>query len=77
MEENRVRFEAQLARLEEIVKKMESGEAMLDEMLALFEEGTALVRSCSELLASAEQKVVMLTKGKDGEWNESAFQSAE
>ena len=31
-------FEAALLRLEEIVRSMESGTAMLDESLALFEE---------------------------------------
>ena len=35
-------FEAALARLEEIVSAMESGDAMLDKSLALFEEGVGL-----------------------------------
>jgi exodeoxyribonuclease VII small subunit len=60
-------FEQQIARLEEIVALMEQGDAPLAESLALFDEGTALVKSCSGLLDAAEQKVVKLMKGSDGE----------
>lgn len=59
-------FEASVRRLEEIVKKLESGELPLDEAMALYEEGTALVRSGSKLLDEAELKVSRLTKGADG-----------
>lgn len=75
--EKTVQFEAQLARLEEIVKSMENGEETLDSMLALFEEGIGLVKSCSDILEKAEQKVSLLTRGKDGEWNEHDFETAE
>ena len=60
-------FEEQLARLEEIVSLLERGDAQLKDSLALFEEGTKLVGSCSALLDSAEQQVVKLQKGPDGE----------
>lgn len=59
-------FEASMARLEEIVKKMERGDAPLAESLQLFEEGTALVRQCGTLLDEAELTVVKLAKGPDG-----------
>ncbi len=75
--ENNVQFEAQLARLDQIVKQMESGQTALDEMLTLFEEGTGLVKSCSEILKNAEQKVVLLAKTKDGEWDEQDLGSVE
>ena len=59
-------FEAAIARLEEIVRALESGSAPLDESLALFEEGVGLVKLCSERLDNAEQKVTLLTKNPDG-----------
>ena len=51
-------FESSLARLEEIVRAMESGDAMLDESLALYEEGVKLVKFCTKTLDAAEQKVM-------------------
>jgi len=59
-------FEAALARLEETVRLLESGNAPLDESLALFEEGIALVKLCNGKLDAAEQKVVKLRVGGDG-----------
>ena len=43
-------FETAMKRLEEIVRTMERGELPLEESLKLFEEGTALVRSCTKQL---------------------------
>lgn len=60
-------FEESMARLEEIVSILERGESTLDESLALFEEGTKLVAACSKQLDQAEQKILKLTKGPDGE----------
>jgi exodeoxyribonuclease VII small subunit len=56
-----------MARLEKIVAKLEKGDASLDESIALFEEGTKLAAECSKTLDQAEQSVVRLTKGADGE----------
>lgn len=66
-------FEAALARLEEIVGKMESGNAMLDESLSLYEEGVKLIQFCSKALDDAEQKVMILQKGEDGKLTEKDF----
>ena len=41
--------------------------------MKLFEEGTGLIRSCGEMLDSAEQKVVRLRKGPDGAPEELPF----
>ena len=41
----------------EIVETLEKGESKLDEMLALYEEGTALLRRANALLADAEERV--------------------
>ena len=67
-------FEQSLARLEEIVKLLEKGDAPLAESLGLFEEGAGLIRSCGKLLDEAEQTVVQLRKGPDGEPEELPFQ---
>ena len=67
-------FETAMKRLEEIVRTMERGELPLEESLKLFEEGTALVRSCTKQLDEAEMKVVKLMKGPDGEPVEQEFE---
>lgn len=59
-------FEAAMARLEEIVRMLESGNAPLDTSLTLFEEGVALVKLCNSRLDAAEQKVKILTDAGDG-----------
>ena len=53
---------------------LEKGNMPLAESLGLFEEGTALMKRCTELLDAAEQKVVMLKKGADGEPVELPFE---
>lgn len=60
-----VSFEQSLDRLEEIVRHLEKGDLPLSDSLALYEEGTALIASCSKQLDEAEQKVVKLRKGPD------------
>lgn len=59
-------FEEALARLEEIVGRMEAGEVSLDASLALFEEGVALSRLCATRLDEAEKRIVVLLEAKDG-----------
>lgn len=67
-------FEKNLARLEEIVKLLERGDAALAESLGLFEEGAGLVKDCTRLLDEAEQRVVQLRKGGDGTPEELPFE---
>lgn len=59
-------FEDAMARLEDTVHALESGELPLDKSLAVFEEGIGLIRLCNEKLAEAEQKVKLLTQSEDG-----------
>ena len=70
-------FEQKMARLEEIVSKLEKGDAQLSDSLQLFEEGTKLVGECRAELDSAEQQVVKLMKGSDGAPVETEFASEE
>ena len=53
-------FEAALARLEKIVHELEEGQLSLSESLKLYEEGTAKLGRCRELLADAEQRIELL-----------------
>jgi len=53
-------FEKKLARLEEIVGKMEGGDLALEDSLKFFEEGVKLSRECNLQLSQAEQKVKVL-----------------
>ena len=70
-------FEQKMARLEEIVAKLEKGDAQLSDSLQLFEEGTRLVSACRGELDKAEQQVVKLMKGADGAPVETEFASEE
>lgn len=70
-------FEAAIARLEEILQILESGEADLSQSLKLYEEGISLTRSCTELLEKAEQSVKMLQMGPDGSAELVDFQKTE
>lgn len=67
MAAKKMTFEQALARLDEIVRGLEKGELPLNDSLKLFEEGTALITTCSKMLDEAEQKVVKLKKGADRE----------
>lgn len=62
-----MKFEEALNRLSEVVRILESGEASLDESIALFEEGIKLSKQCTNLLESAEQKVRFLQQENIGE----------
>lgn len=67
MGENKVSFEQNLKRLEEIVRALESSDAELEKSLALFEEGTALVRSCTKELDEAQMRITVLSKEQTDE----------
>ncbi|NKB22821.1 MAG: exodeoxyribonuclease VII small subunit [Kiritimatiellae bacterium] len=58
-------FEASLQRLETIVKEMETGSLDLEKMMAHFEEGMQLVKTCSAKLNEVEKKIEVLVKKKD------------
>ena len=67
MDDKRPTYEKAVKRLEEIVKKLESGAAPLDESIALFSEGAELVKTCTAILDEAEQKVKRLTESEKSE----------
>ena len=63
---NETAFESAVERLEQIVEAMEGGELALEEMLERYEEGTRLVKLCSEKLAAAEKRIEMVTRNAAG-----------
>lgn len=59
-------FEANMQRLEQIVRAMERGDVALDESLKLFQEGTELVKNCAKMLDEAELQVKKVMTAADG-----------
>ena len=57
---DKLSFEENLNKLEELVKKLESGENSLDEAVKLYQEGIALAKVCHEELKQAEEVIVKL-----------------
>ena len=59
-------LEQTLARLEEIVARLDEERMDLGEALALFEEGVSHLRSAAGVLTEAEARVRKLTEQADG-----------
>jgi exodeoxyribonuclease VII small subunit len=60
-------FEAALKRLEEIVRRLESGDAPLDESIELYGEGDRLRQQCESRLQAAQAKIEKIHIGRDGQ----------
>jgi exodeoxyribonuclease VII small subunit len=58
-------FEAAIAELESIVKKLEEGDLPLEQSLALYERGVQLSRFCHGRLEDAERRIDILTDRGD------------
>lgn len=69
---NEMTFESAMARLEQIVRALEGGNVPLEDLISLFDEGTKLVKLCTERLDKAEEKVRLLQM-KDGVLTEEEF----
>jgi len=59
-------FEAALRALEEIVKRLESGDVPLDDSITLYERGEALRRLCQARLDAAQARIESIVAGPDG-----------
>ncbi|HUU31764.1 MAG TPA: exodeoxyribonuclease VII small subunit [Phycisphaerae bacterium] len=70
-------FEARLARVEEIVERLESGEAGLDESLRLYAEGAELIKACRKTLKDAETRITQLAESAGGDLAEEPFEAEE
>ena len=59
-EEKELSFEESLNNLEEIVKKLETGEVPLDDAINEFNKAMKLAKSCDDKLKSAEEAITKL-----------------
>lgn len=59
-------FEQALAELEQIVGRLESGQAPLDESIEIYKRGSALRAHCEAKLNAARLQVEKITKSLDG-----------
>lgn len=60
-------FEDAMKELEQTVGKLETGDATLDESIALYERGAALRKHCEAKLKEAQDRVDRITLSADGE----------
>ena len=67
-------IEQSLARLEDVVRKLESANLPLDQAMKLFEEGMQLSRDCQGQLEQAEARVEILLKKAGGEMATAPFE---
>ncbi len=71
MAKAKMTFEENLQQLEDIINKLENGDAKLDECIEIYEKGIALSKECMKMLDDAQQKVNIVaqqnTKETDGE----------
>lgn len=65
-EVSELNFEQALRALEDIVHQLESGEAPLDESIALYERGNKLRALCQQRLDAAKARIEAITLGSDG-----------
>jgi len=59
-------FEDALKALEDVVRKLETGEVPLDESIGLYERGEALRQHCQARLDAAQARIEKIVAGPDG-----------
>lgn len=64
--EDKLDFEAAMKQLEDIARRLETGEVPLEQSIELFEQGLQLSERCSRLLEHAQSRVDKLLEGRDG-----------
>ncbi|MCD6233457.1 MAG: exodeoxyribonuclease VII small subunit [Candidatus Neomarinimicrobiota bacterium] len=62
MTEKKESFEASLAKLEAILKRLETEDVPLEEMLTLYEEGVSLSQTCRKVLEDARKKLQVISE---------------
>ncbi len=66
-------LEGAMKRLDEVVARLSAESVSIEDSLALYEEGVALVRLCNARLESVERKISLLRTRPDGEIVEEPF----
>ena len=59
-------FEDALKALEEVVRKLETGDVPLDESIGLYERGEKLRQHCQARLDAAQARIEKIVAGPDG-----------
>jgi exodeoxyribonuclease VII small subunit len=59
-------FEDALRALEDVVRRLESGDVPLDDSIALYERGEQLRRHCQTRLDAAQARIERIVAGPDG-----------
>ena len=72
-EEEEVSFEEALANLEEIIQRMESGEAPLDSLVTHYQTGVKMLKLCRNKIEGAEMKIKEVQE-KEGAFIEKDFE---
>lgn len=67
---NNSSFEIQLSKAKEIVRKLESGDCDLDEMLTLYKQGIDSLKFCNQKLNEFEDKITVINKDANNQLNE-------
>ena len=60
--EKEMKFEEAMSALEDITRKLETGELPLEEAISAYEKAVALIKVCNNKLEAAEKTVKMLTE---------------
>lgn len=63
---SKLTFEDALRALEDVVKRLESGDVPLDESISLYEQGEKLRQHCQKRLDSAQARIEKIVAGADG-----------
>lgn len=66
-------FEDHLEKLEEAVRKLETGEEPLESSLEIYESAVAHLKACHKMLEGAEGRVKILVQNEQGELEERDF----
>lgn len=74
MEENNLRFEEAMQQLEEIVQKLEAGDAPLEDAIKLYQRGMELSAFCQSKLQNAEKQLISMI---DSDGNATPFNPME
>tara|TARA_B110000263_G_C15137820_1_gene431932 strand:+ start:210 stop:446 length:237 start_codon:yes stop_codon:yes gene_type:complete len=67
---NNSSFEIQLSKAKEIVRKLESGDCDLDEMLTLYKQGIDSLKFCNQKLNEFEDKITVINKDVNNQLNQ-------
>jgi exodeoxyribonuclease VII small subunit len=59
-------FEEALRALEDVVRKLETGEVPLEESISLYEKGERLRQHCQARLDAAQARIEKIVQGPDG-----------